>query len=132
MFRELTIPNSLEDLVSVTGAVPVDYGEKDLCCGMGFSDTLNNRDHSRRIAERKLRSIKEAGAKVVISACPGCQITFDRNQEYIEKKIGEKFGLVHLNYSQLIALAMGADPNEVVGIQTHSNPIEPVLEEFGF
>jgi len=132
MFRELTIPNSLEDLVSVTGAVPVDYGEKDLCCGMGFSDTLNNRDHSRRIAERKLRSIKEAGAKVVISACPGCQITFDRNQEYIEKKIGEKFDLVYLNYSQLIALAMGADPNEVVGIQTHSNPIEPVLEEFGF
>jgi len=130
MFRELAIPNSLESLVSVTGADPVDYTEKNLCCGMGFSHTLNNRDDSRRIAERKLRSIKDAGAKVVVTACPGCQITFDRNQERIEKNINDKLGLVYLNYAQLIALAMGADPYKTVGIQTHSNPPEELLAGF--
>jgi len=130
MFRELAIPGSLESLVSVTGAIPVDYSEKNLCCGMGFSHTLNNRGDSRKIAERKLRSIRDAGAKVVITACPGCQITFDRNQEKIEEESKEKFGLVYLNHAQLIALAMGADPYETVGIQTHSNSIEKVLSDF--
>ena len=127
MFRDLAIPNSLESLVSVTGATPVEYTEKNLCCGMGFSHTLNNRTDSRKIAERKLRSIKDAGAKVVVTACPGCQITFDRNQATIEEKTKEKFGLVYLNYAQLIALAMGADPYDTIGIQTHSNPVEPIL-----
>jgi heterodisulfide reductase subunit B len=128
-FRALTIPNLLDDLVSITGAEPLYYTEKNLCCGMGFDHAIHDRDLSRVVATRKLMSIKDSGAKIVVHACPGCQITLDRNQKYIEKEIGEEFNIVHLNYAQLIALAMGADPYKIVGIQTHSNRLEPILEE---
>jgi len=131
MFPEYAIQNLLDDLVKVVGAEPVEYTEKNLCCGMGFRLTLENRELVRKVALRKLRSIRDAGARVVVHACPGCQITLDRNQRRLEEETGEEFGLVHLNYAQLLALAMGADPYRVVGIQTHSCSPQPLLEELG-
>ncbi len=131
MFRQSAIPNLLDDLASVTGAEIVDYREKDLCCGMGFDHALHNRDYSRSVAYIKLRSVMGSGAELVVYACPGCQITLDRNQRYIEETNNERFNLAHINHAQLIALAMGADPYKVVGIQTHSNRIEPILERIG-
>jgi len=132
MFRKSAVPNLLEELVSVTGVESLDYAEKNLCCGMGFDHTIEQeqRHLTLKIAERKLRSAKTAGADVVLVACPGCQITLDRTQEYIEKGNGVELRLPVINYAQLIALALGADPYKVVGIQTHSNPLEVILEEF--
>jgi heterodisulfide reductase subunit B len=75
--------------------------------------------------------VKEAGADVVFVACPGCQITLDRNQELIERETGDEMGLPIVNYAQLIALAMGADAYKVAGIQTHSVALEAVLERVG-
>ena len=145
MFRKLAIPNLLDELVSVTGAEPVEYAEKSLCCGMGFGHTMEQerRYLTREITQRKLLSAqtlrkfdqkasqKEAGADIVLVACPGCQMTLDRNQELIEKESGMEIGLPVLNYAQLIALAMGADAYEVAGVQSHSVPLEAVLERVG-
>jgi heterodisulfide reductase subunit B/heterodisulfide reductase subunit C len=132
MFRKSAVLNLLDELVSITGAEPLDYAEKSLCCGMGFDHTVEpaRRYLTRIIASRKLLSAKEAGADVILVACPGCQITLDRNQELIEKESGIDLKLPVINYAQLIALTLGADPYKVVGIQTHSNPLEPILEEF--
>jgi heterodisulfide reductase subunit B len=131
MWREYAIPNLLDELIRITGAQPVQYEEKSLCCGMGFRHTLERRDLTRKIAKRKLRSISDVGAELVVSACPGCQVTFDRNQPYIEEEDGKKLDLVHMNYAQFIALAMGADPYKIVGIRTHTAKLEPLLERFG-
>ncbi|MEM3012262.1 MAG: heterodisulfide reductase-related iron-sulfur binding cluster [Candidatus Hadarchaeales archaeon] len=129
MFREYATPNLLEELVAVTGAEVVDYEEKNLCCGMGFRHTLENRELVRSVALRKLRALKNSGARIVVHACPGCQMTLDRNQKYLEERTGEDFGMVHMNYGQLLALSLGADPWRVVGIQTHSVSPQPLLEE---
>ncbi len=129
MFREYATPNLLEQLAAVTGAEVIDYEEKNLCCGMGFRHTLENRELVRAVALRKLGALKNAGARVVMHACPGCQVTLDRNQKYLEEKTGEDFGLVHMNYGQLLALSLGADPWRVVGVQTHSVSPQPLLEE---
>ncbi|MGB2728335.1 MAG: heterodisulfide reductase-related iron-sulfur binding cluster [Halobacteriota archaeon] len=131
MFRKSAVPNLLDELASVTGAESVDYAEKSLCCGMGFGHTIEQerRHLTREIAQRKLLSAKEAGADIVLVACPGCQITLDRNQELIEKESGVEIGLPIVNYAQLIALAMDADVYKVVGVQSHSVPLEPILEE---
>ncbi|MBA7513863.1 Lactate utilization protein A [subsurface metagenome] len=131
MFRKSAVPNLLDELVSVTGAESVDYAEKSLCCGMGFGHTIEQerRHLTREIAQRKLLSAKEAGADIVLVACPGCQITLDRNQELIEKESGVEIGVPIINYAQLIALAMDADAYKVVGVQSHSVPLEPILEE---
>ena len=130
MFRKSAIPNLLDELVSVTEAEPVEYAEKSLCCGMGFGHTIEQerRYLTREITQRKLLSAKEAGADFVLVACPGCQMTLDRNQELIEKEYGVEIGLPVVNYAQLIALAMGAGAYEVAGVQSHSVPLETVLE----
>ena len=38
---------------------------------------------------------------------------------------------MHLHVQQLLALALGADPEKVVGVQTHSQDVEPFLERIG-
>lgn len=129
MFREYATPDLLEELVAVTGAEVMNYEEKNLCCGMGFRHTLENRELVRAVALRKLRALKASGVRVVVHACPGCQMTLDRNQRCLEERTGEEFGMVHMNYGQLLALSLGADPWKVVGIQTHSVSPRPLLEE---
>jgi len=64
MFRKYAIPNLLDDLVSVTGSEPVEYAEKNLCCGLGFGHTIEpeQRHLTRQITYRKLMSAKDAGA----------------------------------------------------------------------
>ena len=39
--------------------------------------------------------------------------------------------LVIENIAQLVALYMGADPYKVVGIQTHTVNVEPLLDKLG-
>jgi len=124
------VQSLLDDLVELTGAESVDYAERSLCCGMGYEHVVNSerRRYTREIATRKLLSIKETGAEAVIVACPGCQVTLDRNQSLIEKENNTSLNLPIINYAQLIALAMGADMYKIVGLQTHSVPVEPVSD----
>ncbi len=131
LFRDKAIPDLLDDLVVVTGAEPVEYTKKSLCCGMGFGHTIEaeRRYLTRDIASRKLISAKEAGADLMVVACPGCQMTLDRNQELIERETGLELQLPVLNYAQFIALAMGADIYSVAGMQFHSVPFGQVMEK---
>ncbi len=129
MYRKKAIPDLLDDLVLLAGAEPVEYKDKSLCCGMGFGHTIEpeRRQLTREIAQRKLMSARDAGADILLVACPGCQMTLDRNQELIEREAGVEIGLPVVNYAQFLALAMGADPYTVAGVQTHSIPPEVLL-----
>ena len=72
--------------------------------------------------------MKENEVEILLHMCPNCQMQFDRYQPYIENKLETEFNIFHLNISQFIALALGADPYKVLGIQTHTVPIEPLLK----
>ena len=63
--------------------------------------------------------------------CPNCHIQFDRFSDIISAGIGEEYPFVHLHVQQLLALALGADPEKIVGVQTHSQDVEPFLERIG-
>ncbi len=120
----------LDELVRITGAESISwYSEKNLCCGSGFRHRFLTPELSLRSAYDKLSSVKEAGAEILINMCPMCAFQFDRSDALIEKAIATKFGIVHLNIAQLIALSMGADPYTTVGVQTHSVKVEPILKK---
>ena len=38
---------------------------------------------------------------------------------------------MHLHTQQLVALALGADPDTVCGVKAHSQDVEPILERIG-
>ena len=44
------------------------------CCGLGGGLSLSNYELSTEIARKKAENIKNSGADVVITACPGCMV----------------------------------------------------------
>ena len=50
----------------------VEMEEAAACCGLGGTFAAAHPDLSRTIGDRKLRGLKDSGAAVVASGCPGC------------------------------------------------------------
>ncbi len=44
------------------------------CCGLGGGLSLSNYDLSIEITRRKAESVRDTGADVVVTACPGCMV----------------------------------------------------------
>jgi heterodisulfide reductase subunit B len=107
-------PTSLDNLVALTGAEPVDYVDKYMCCGRPSMDEAT----SMGIAEHKLQSMKDAGADLLVLACPFCFEQFDLGQVLVERKKNASFGIPVLYASQLLGLAMGRTADEM-GLELH-------------
>jgi heterodisulfide reductase subunit B len=106
-------PESLDELISLTGAGSVDYEDKYLCCGRPSIDEAT----SVAIVEHKLKAMKAAGCEALIVACPFCFEQFDLGQAILKRK-GETFGIPVLYISQFLGLAMGKDPHGL-GLELH-------------
>lgn len=123
-------PMIIETLAKSCGVETVDwYDYKRTTCGAGFRQRFTNLDLSLSVTTDKLLSLKENNVDILIHMCPNCQMQFDRYQPKIEEMLNTKFNIVHLNISQFIALAFGADPYKVIGVQTHTVPVDPILEK---
>jgi len=122
-------PMIMEELAKTCGVETVDwYDHKRTTCGAGFRQRFANLDLSLSVTADKLLSLQENDVDILLHMCPNCQMQFDRYQPVIEKNLNIKFDLVHLNIAQFLALAMGADPYKVVGVQTHTVPLDNILE----
>lgn len=107
-------PTSLDDLVSILGAEPVEYEDKYMCCGRPSMDEAT----SMSIAQRKLECMQAAGCEMIVLACPFCFEQFDLGQVIISRKTGKKFDLPVLYASQLLGLAMGMKSADM-GLSLH-------------
>lgn len=106
-------PVCIDELAALTGAEPLDYEDKYMCCGRPAMDEAT----SGSILEHKLKAMKAAGCEVLIVACPFCFEQFDLGQAILERK-GQNFGIPVLYVSQFLELAMGRDPEEL-GFDLH-------------
>ena len=115
------------------GGQTVDYPERLHCCGMGFRQCAvqPNRGYTMACILKKLRSMAPWEPDLILTNCPGCNLTFDKEQWAVEQMTGEEYGIPTLSYSELAGLLLGLDPYDVVGIQFHSTPIEPLLDKIG-
>jgi len=122
-------PNLIDSLAAAVGVETIGwYDHKRVTCGAGFRQRFTNKEVSLAVTAEKLHVLKENEVEILLHMCPNCQMQFDRYQPYIENKLETEFNIFHLNISQFIALALGADPYKVLGIQTHTVPIEPLLK----
>lgn len=123
-------PNLIDELASAVGVETIGwYDHKRQTCGAGFRQRFTNKEASMAVTAEKLQALKDKNVELLLHMCPNCQMQFDRYQNYIGDKLETEFNIFHLNISQFIALAMGADPYKVLGIQTHTVPIEPLLNK---
>jgi heterodisulfide reductase subunit B len=110
-FDDHEFPRTLDELVDVTGATPVDYQDKMRCCG--GSVLAIDEEICLGIANEKLDDIKAAGADCMTLVCPFCSIMYDDNQRKIESTFDVSYNLPVLFYPQLLGLAMGFEPREI-------------------
>lgn len=121
-----------EDLLEPAGVESVGYyNEKTLHCGRGFRQGFVNPHISLAVTREKLRHLAEAKVDVLVHMCPNCVIQYDRHHDIISQTSGEQYPFVHLHVQQLLALALGADPDTVCGFESHSQDVGPILERIG-
>ncbi len=119
-------PKSLGELIEATGATLVDYEERNFCCGAGTLAIDENISFS--MANKKLSSIKDAGADAISLICPFCSIMYDNNQPAIESKFSEAYNLPVLYYPQLLGLALGMNKREL-GFNMNRVKIDPLIKK---
>ncbi len=119
-------PVSMDELVALTGAEPVDYSFKTECCGA--INSLSKPDVVMALTGNVLYDIKKHGADAVVVACPLCHSNLDVRQREIERKYGEKLGLPVLFITELLGLSCGIDPKDLA-IEGHMVPADRVLRK---
>jgi heterodisulfide reductase subunit B1 len=108
-------PTLLDEIRAAFFGTPVDYSERSLCCGMGFSHFITSSDYTESIALLKLESILAEEPDVIVTMCGACQAVLDYFQKRFEKKF-ERVAPV-LNVSQLVEILLGADTQRDLAIQ---------------
>ncbi|HRR42028.1 MAG TPA: (Fe-S)-binding protein, partial [Syntrophales bacterium] len=68
----------------------VEMEEANACCGGGGSFQFDFPSVSKGITERKIRRIRQSGARIVVSGCPGCRVTIGGNMDP-----GERLSVLH-------------------------------------
>ena len=115
------------------GGETVDYPERRHCCGMGFRQCAirPNRGYTMACVLKKLESMEPWKPDAILTNCPGCNLFLDKEQWAILQITGVEYNVPTLSYTELAGLLLGWDPYDVVGIQSHTVPVEPLLDKIG-
>jgi heterodisulfide reductase subunit B len=90
-------PQIIEDFIKAIGATPVTYSQKNECCG-GYM-AMEDKAFAQKRVEVILSSAQEAGADMMITACPLCLYNLAHNAT--DTKMPIKY------FTELLAEALG-------------------------
>ncbi|WP_448589315.1 CoB--CoM heterodisulfide reductase iron-sulfur subunit B family protein [Thermodesulfobium sp.] len=111
-------PVMLRELCEALGASAPYYSRILDCCGMGGMRSTNV-EASYKLVKTKLDSMKEEiKADLLVTGCSSCLIQFDTAQAPMRKDKKIDYEIPSIHYVQLLALCLGADPQQVVGLST--------------
>jgi heterodisulfide reductase subunit B len=104
-------PTILEKLIKTLQADPIDFRLKTFCCGGPIF--MSQEKAADDIAFRILSEARKAGAEVIVTVCPLCQLMLDAKQKSLEQKHGLKIEIPVLYVTQLTGIALGLGPEEL-------------------
>ena len=70
-------PSIIENFIKAIGATPVTYAMRNECCGAYVS--INNKDIAKKRCESIIKSAKDEGAELLVTACPLCMYNLVEN-----------------------------------------------------
>jgi heterodisulfide reductase subunit B len=114
-------PVTMDRLMAVLGAEPVDWSYKVDCCGASL--TLSRGDIVAELSTKIVEGAIEAGADCIVSACGMCEINLDTRQTLQNK-------MPVFYFTELMALAFGL-PNVEKWLGRHSVDPRPLLRDRG-
>jgi len=97
-------PQSMDQLMEALGAKTVEWSWSTECCGAALS--LTRRDIVEHLVTRLVDTARQAGAQMMVTACPLCQV----NLEMRQKAEGERFPILY--FTELMGLAFGLEETE--------------------
>jgi heterodisulfide reductase subunit B len=119
------LPETMELILEVLGADIVEYNRQDLCCGAALNINAGRNQESLKIAAEKLDWMNEAGVQALSVACPACFTQFDTGQLLLSRKDGNRRVIPVFHIAELVAYALGADP-EAINLGAHK--VKPDLQ----
>ena len=114
-------PTYMEALLNAAGAQCIDWSFKTECCGA--SNHVIRPKVARSATEQIFRNAQINGAECIVTSCPLCWMNLDMREEKINQEHGTDYHLPVYFFTELLALACGATP-EQAGIQRHFTPAE--------
>lgn len=118
-------PVVLEKLIRILQADAVDFRLKTFCCGGPIF--MPKEEAADETAHRILLDAKKAGAEVIVTVCPLCQLMLDTKQRVLEQQHGEEIGIPVLYVTQLVGIALGLGPDEL-GMEMNAVSPMPMVE----
>jgi len=125
-FDQTEYPMTMDHLLKGCGIEVLDWSYKTDCCGAGQSLALT--EVVVKLTRDILVNAKEVGAEAVAVACPLCHTNLDARQREIEQTYKMNLNLPIFYFSQLIALAMGAEEKKI-GLPGHLVSPFPLLKK---
>lgn len=108
-------PQSMDRLVRLAGATPVDWDYKTECCGA--AQGVSNEPVALKLVRDILAAASGAGADCLVCACPLCQSNLDARQSHVNRVYRTAFRLPVLYFTQLIGVSLGIGAREL-GLDT--------------
>jgi heterodisulfide reductase subunit B len=124
-FEDPEKPETLDALISITGAESIDYPGKTSCCGGGI--LAIDEGTALAMTGGKLSAAKEEGADAIVLMCPFCSVMYDDNQRKAEARLEKTFGLPVLYLPQILGLAFGMEAKEL-GLNQNKVSTKELLE----
>jgi heterodisulfide reductase subunit B len=114
-----------DKLITAIGGEIVHTMTEKLCCGVPamYSDPDFALHHR---AEVKLKEIKEVGADCIVLFCPACAERIERAEMALTSE-GKEFNIPVLNYLELLAICLGAEPDEI-GASLHRIQVDQTID----
>jgi len=119
-------PIILHELVDALGATPVDFPESTRCCGS--YQIISDPGTISAYAWNILSSALSHGAEALVLSCPLCDYDLGQGQKELVKRRDEFKGMPLFYFTQLLALALGLEPQVCHFELNYGNP-ESLLQE---
>ncbi|MHA1987487.1 MAG: heterodisulfide reductase-related iron-sulfur binding cluster [Promethearchaeota archaeon] len=120
----------LDELVTLFGGTPVDYQEKESCCGWGASQIVLHPKEALKITHNKLKSAENVGADFMLMPCPTCLYSLSK-PEYrvnIHKWFGEKLDIPTIHLNELIAILRGCEEDRCISLRKKTPRLHEIFE----
>ena len=121
-------PQSMDELMELIGAEPVDWAFKTECCGAAQQMAVPR--EAKPMIERIFENAAANGADCIVTSCPLCMLNLDMREAEINRaRVAagkEPFDIPCYYFTELIGLAFGGSVEEL-GIDIHFHPAKLLL-----
>ncbi|MFW9823154.1 MAG: heterodisulfide reductase-related iron-sulfur binding cluster [Candidatus Thorarchaeota archaeon] len=120
----------LDELVTLFGGTPVDYQEKESCCGWGASQLVLHPKEALQITYNKLKSAESVEADFMLMPCPTCLYSLEKPsyRKSIEKAYGTKLTIPVIHLNELIAILRGCEEERCITLRRKTPRLDEIFE----